>query len=83
MMRDIIRPMDLLRFHATATEYTDEQTHVYHDQSECPEGKKSGLGTESTGLEVAPAAKGANGSTSLRAPSVSWPNGLRLSRPPG
>jgi len=39
-MRDIIRPMDLLRFHATATEYTDEQTHVYHDQSECPEGKK-------------------------------------------
>jgi len=30
----------LLPFHTTNAEYTDEETHVYHDQSECPEAKK-------------------------------------------
>ena len=30
----------LLPFHVTAYEYADEQTRVYHDQSECSEAKK-------------------------------------------
>lgn len=30
----------LLPFHATADEYTNEQTRVYHDQSDCPQAEK-------------------------------------------
>ena len=30
----------LLPFHTTAVEYTNEQTRVYHDQSECVEARK-------------------------------------------
>ena len=33
-------PMILFPFHATASEYSDEQSHAYHDHSECAEGKK-------------------------------------------
>ena len=34
-------PMSILfPFHATALEYTDEQTRVYHDRSECSEAQK-------------------------------------------
>ena len=32
--------MVLLPFHVTSMEYTNEQTHVYHDQSECLGAKK-------------------------------------------
>ena len=32
--------MLLLPFHVTAPEYSDEQTHVFHDHSECAEAKK-------------------------------------------
>jgi len=30
----------LFPFHTTHADYTDEQAHVYHDQSECSEAKK-------------------------------------------
>lgn len=30
----------LLPFHTTHPDYTDAQTHVYHDQSDCPEALK-------------------------------------------
>jgi len=40
-MRSSIASVALLfPFHTTSSEYTDEQTRVYHDWSECPEGKK-------------------------------------------
>jgi hypothetical protein len=32
--------MVLFPFHVIAADYTDEQTHVYHDRSECYEAKK-------------------------------------------
>jgi len=35
-----IAPMLLFPFHVTAKEYTDEQTVVYHDRSECGGAKK-------------------------------------------
>jgi len=31
---------DILPYHTTASEYTNEQTYVYHDRSDCPEGRK-------------------------------------------
>ena len=50
--------MVLLPFYATAYEYTNEQTRVYHDQSECPEARKIQLRHRIEGTGGRPYCKG-------------------------